>query len=941
MKSALLVQILLVGSLLALSVPTNVFRVAAVPSYMPAVKPGDEATYGNVTGFWQSNASPGHDSILPNATVAVQPHATIDLSRSMKQITVGVALNNTPDVPPFSGVSVFLQYDTQVLRAVSLNYSSNVLSSTGFPLVILRDCLDGLPANNGPSTLCGADDAPGVTSFAEVIQGGATSDGTQGIIFFTTFNVNTTAPNLSQIQIKSSILENSGRQIPTATLDGYYSSLNCGGVACSSGQANFNWSPKTIVQGTVVTFNGNSSFSSSGAVITDYFWTFGDTASLKPYSDSGTSPTTAYIYLLGGTYSVTLTITDSKGVKAFKTQMVTVVNPSPAGAPPLIGEFIHVRSVHVSVLTTSGSVVNAALSFDFNNGTGPRTSFLSGDVATGSGNLTFWILSSGLTAGDSIYDVPNSAINRTDTEFFAGALRQVVHLTLGVNAGNSNFADWTWDQSTGILVSFETRVFQQNGSNGFASVTITSTNLWSGGDFGISANPLFLTIHKANFYDPFAFNVSTILLRSIGGFSGTVQLQATATGQLGLTFSSSLVGLGSNQTASSILQISASNASPGTYFVTVTGSQFTGPVLQHSVTITVQVVTPPPDFQLFLFIPFSSNPIFAGSTASIQVQLQSNGFSTFAGNVSLTGQVNPLINNGPTLSFNPNVISFTPGPSSSQLTISTVATTPPGNYNITVIGTSGSVVHTTSFQLTVLPPPTITATPSSGAVGTQVTVHGTGFISPSQGPFAVVELEMTFDDQLVGLFFIQNNSFNFTFNVPVSQPGIMHTLHAKELYPSNLDVQTSFFVQVQPNSLSLTVSTGTIYFPGDTATFFARTNLNGQPTTVTSLQVVLIQPNGTSLTLNAVPVSTGFYKATFTVPSKGSIGTYAVIVKAHQTGSGDASALSGFEVKPTWLQANSKNIATATGLVGAVGTLGVMAFAWRKGYLTRKSDEVI
>ncbi len=934
------------GSLLTLIFPASVLHVSAAPSYNPGVKSGDEVTYGNVTGFWRSNATRSltpaitpqpSTSFRPNATIAVQPNATVDLARTLKQITVELALINTPDVPPFNGVLVQLSYDTHVLTAASLNYSTNVFA--GYTTAIVADCLDGHGAN-GNSGLCHSDDGPGITTFAQTILGAQTPDGTQGSIFFLTFNVNTTAPHFSQIAIKQGSISNGNTAIAVTLKDGYYTSLNCGGVVCSAEVANFTWSPKPAVQGAITVFDGSSSLPTPGAHITDYAWAFGDSG-IRPYIDTGTNSMASYIYLIAGNYSVTLAITDSNGIKTSKTQLVFVVNPNPTGAPPLIAEFLHVQSVHVGVLSVSGSQVTASQAFTFNNGTSPRTFLLSGNVATGSGNLTFWILSSGLRPGDPIYNAPSPTINRTDTEFFGGAPRQVVRLSFAANGGNI-FQNWAWDQATGVLVSFETGFFLQNSSglsSGYANATITSTNLWSSGDFVIQANPTSLTIHKSNSFDPFATGVSTITLTSLSGFSGTVQLQAGSTGFLGLTFSSVLVGLTSNGTAISTLTISAANTDPGIYFVTVTGSQFTGPVLQHSVTITVQVVAPPPDFQIYLYVPFGGNFVFAGSSTSIGVQLSSNGASTFNGVVSLTGQVSPLANNGPTLSFNPAMVTLTSGYGFSQLTVSTMALTPPGNYTIIVTGTSGSLVHTAQFQLTVARPPVLTLSPSSGPIGTQVTIHGSGFVSPFQGPFSQVELQITFDDQLVGFFVIQGSSFNFTFDVPVAQAGIIHLVHAKELFPSILDVQAGFLVQPQPNGLTVTISPGTVYFPGDTATTFVTTNLNGQPTTVTSLQVVLILPTGSNLTLRTVLISTGFYKATFLVPTTGSIGTYAVIVKAHQTGSGDGSALGGFEVKRSWLQANGQNVITATALVGTVGALGVLGLTRRTGYFARKREE--
>src|SRR5260370_32167956 len=107
---------------------------------------------------------------------------------------------------------------------------------------------------------------------------------------------------------------------------------------------------------------------------------------------------------------------------------------------------------------------------------------------------------------------------------------------------------------------------------------------------------------------------------------------------------------------------------------------------------------------------------------------------------------------------------------------------------------------------------------------------------------------MTFDNQLLGFFFLQSSSFNFSFDVPDAQAG-PHQVHAVELFGLTLDIQATFTVTTTPASVSVSVSVGTIYFPGDMATIFVMTSLNGQPVSVGSLQVILIRPNRTSLTL--------------------------------------------------------------------------------------------
>ena len=269
----------------------------------------------------------------------------------MNQITIELALNNTPDVPPFNAVQVILSYDSHVLRASSLDYSTNVFFQAGFTPLILRDCLDGNPAPGQGTAACGSDDGPGITTFAASVLGGATPDGTQGNIFFLTFNVDTSAEHFSEITIKQALgstnLALGNQQIPATLLNGYYTSLSCGGQACQPAVAKFTWAPQPAKQGQITVFYGNASLASTGASITDYYWTFGDTSGTTPYYDGHTNSTAIYLYKIAGNYSVTLTITDSGGVKVSSVILVNVINvevdmgienldvePSPIGLHP-------------------------------------------------------------------------------------------------------------------------------------------------------------------------------------------------------------------------------------------------------------------------------------------------------------------------------------------------------------------------------------------------------------------------------------------------------------------------------------------------------------------------------------------------------------------------------------------------------------------------------
>src|SRR2546428_13960792 len=95
------------------------------------------------------------------------------------------------------------------------------------------------------------------------------------------------------------------------------------------------------------------------------------------------------------------------------------------------------------------------------------------------------------------------------------------------------------------------------------------------------------------------------------------------------------------------------------------------------------------------------------------------------------------------------------------------------------------------------------------------------------------------------------------------------------------------------------------------------------------------------LLLTATNISTGIYRAVFTIPaaSANPLGTYGMIANAHSSSLGDSTALGSFEVKPTWFAQNSKAITTGATLVRSVGQVGIVGLALKKGQLKKNEDE--
>ena len=131
---------------------------------------------------------------------------------------------------------------------------------------------------------------------------------------------------------------------------------------------------------------------------------------------------------------------------------------------------------------------------------------------------------------------------------------------------------------------------------------------------------------------------------------------------------------------------------------------------------------------------------------------------------------------------------------------------------------------------------------------------------------------------------------------------------------------------------------GTLYFPGDTVAIYTLASISGTPLNSTTLllHLRLMRPDGSNLTLASVFVGSGLFKATYTIPTAGPIGTYAIIAKAHVMNVQDTSALATFEVKTSWLASQGTTVTTAA--VAVTGLGAVAAIVWRRGVFRNKVD---
>jgi len=219
---------------------------------------------------------------------------------------------------------------------------------------------------------------------------------------------------------------------------------------------------------------------------------------------------------------------------------------------------------------------------------------------------------------------------------------------------------------------------------GYGRLDVLAAYNWLGtapSDFTLVASPYSASTAQGG-------NVSyTVAVSPQGGFSGDVSLSVSGlpAGASASFDPAAVVGGG----GTSLLTVSTSISTPaGSYPLLVTG---TSGSLSHSALVTL-AIDPPLDFTLSA-APASAN---AGQGGGVSYTVTVSSLNGFNGDVSLSVSGLPA---GATSSFTPSLV--VGGVGSSQLAVSTAATTPFGSYALTVTGSSGSLLRTTSVTLVV------------------------------------------------------------------------------------------------------------------------------------------------------------------------------------------------------------------------------------------------
>jgi hypothetical protein len=155
-------------------------------------------------------------------------------------------------------------------------------------------------------------------------------------------------------------------------------------------------------------------------------------------------------------------------------------------------------------------------------------------------------------------------------------------------------------------------------------------------------------------------------------------------------------------------------AANGPYIVTNagvhcgTGQASASPLFQTQAFTAAQFTYVTPDFSMAV----TSTPSAATSGASFPFGVFATAVGRFSGAVNLGVSGVPA---GATAAFTvPTVLGFGP----STLIVATTSTTLAGSYPLTITGTSGTLLHSTSATLTITPPPQVAAPTFSPAAGT-------------------------------------------------------------------------------------------------------------------------------------------------------------------------------------------------------------------------------
>ncbi|MFY9747031.1 MAG: protease pro-enzyme activation domain-containing protein, partial [Acidobacteriaceae bacterium] len=467
----------------------------------------------------------------------------------------------------------------------------------------------------------------------------------------------------------------------------------------------------------------------------------------------------------------------------------------------------------------------------------------------------FWIIGSPATVSLDLGSSSTTTFTVTDAGGFTGNVTLAVTSPLPTGVTASWGANPTASTSVLTLTASSTAPASTapltiTGTSGNLTATTSVTVAVHTPTFALSASPYSLGI------PPNASGSAAITVTPEYGFTGNVNLTIAGL-PAGVTASFSPTSTNSGST----LTLNVSSTAVGsTTTLTITGTSGNLTVTTP-LTLTVQA----PTFQLY-----TPPEVDIGLGTAVSTYVYVNAYYGFAGNVNLTIAGLP---SGVTAYFSPNPATY-----SSTLWFNTTNAATPGQYTLTITGTSGNITATTPLTL-VIHQPTFT-----------ISDYGSGDIGQGSSSTSYVYV---------------NAQYGFTGNVTMSVSGLPSGVTALWA-PNPTTYGTALTLSVSPtaapgtSTLTITGTSGsivqtttftlTVHVPGFSLSNNGAVNI-GQGTTYTSGVYVDPQygftgsvnlsvsglPSGVTASLSPNP-TTGYSALTLTVSSTAPIGTSTLTI---------------------------------------------------------------